>query len=177
MQNDLNVAESLFEWTVQEPRLKGPSVTQRFISIVRSLHLIHNHLVSAAILIDRGVGIELRDQVLVLLRRERREYFITLSQLFYLLASSVRTKFPLPNYLPDPACAVRRLIRKLRTLPAMTSHYPPMQAIHYYAFVNVSKEIAHELARIQIEILKLYGVNRILALERDATFFALEDIV
>ncbi|ORE12369.1 hypothetical protein BCV71DRAFT_269274 [Rhizopus microsporus] len=79
---------------------------------------------------------------------------------FYILASAMRLKTPLPPYLPPARKAWNTLIIKLRGLPVVQSKQA-LEKDHvylfYYAYITVLEDIIRELDKLGKNLTLLFG--------------------
>ena len=58
----------------------------------------------------------------------------------YLLSGALRTKAPLPFYMPDPLLSIRKLVRALRE-HAHTHEHEPLSLVYYFAALSAMEEV------------------------------------
>lgn len=79
---------------------------------------------------------------------------------FYILAGALRTRAPLPHYLPNARKSRDILLFKFRNLPAVKEgliHKTHLEFIHYYAYSLAMKEMIGQLEKLGELVKRLYG--------------------
>ena len=77
---------------------------------------------------------------------------------YYLVSGALRTKAPLPYYMPDPQQSIRRLVTALRE-HVHSSEHEPLPFVYYFATLSAIEEIAIELGRLADLTRDLVGVD------------------
>ncbi|ORE13067.1 hypothetical protein BCV71DRAFT_279323, partial [Rhizopus microsporus] len=124
LDSELNLQRSLLELqdllaqTPNEPRLKGAFPVETYKQILSSCQNITDKFASLRTVILKDAWFEeVQHDFIMPVSQERKEMVGNILLYFYILASAMRLKTPLPPYLPPARKAWNTLIIKLRGLP------------------------------------------------------------
>ena len=152
LQRTLLDLQALLAQTPNEPRLKGSFPVSTYRDMLMSCQNIVDKFLSmrAVILKDAWFEDVQRDFIMPV-SRERREMVGNVLLYFYLLASALRLKTPLPPYFPPARQAWQSLINHLRQLPVVqTQQMLEKEHIYvlYYAYVTMMEDIIRDLDKV-----------------------------
>jgi hypothetical protein len=152
LQRALLDLQALLSQTPNEPRLKGPFPVGTYRNMLLSCQNIVDRFLSMRTVISKDVW---HDQVqrdfVVPLAHERKEMVGNVLLYFYLLASALRLKTPMPPYFPPAKKAWQNLIANLRKVPVVTSKRlleKDNVYIYYYAYVTLMEDVIRELDKV-----------------------------
>ncbi|KAJ9049009.1 hypothetical protein DSO57_1028950 [Entomophthora muscae] len=152
---------TLLTHTTHEPRLKGPFPVLTYRKILQSCQVLLDKFVAMRIVITKDEWQDrVRKDFVVPLNSFRADLVGNIILYFYVLASALHLKSPLPPYLPPAALARRRLVAALRDLPVVRNrflHEDDDHHIVYYAFIVVLDDIISELDELGLLFKSLYG--------------------
>jgi len=175
-QRDLNKAKTLLAQTVNEPKLrKGTFERETFEKLIgTSQHLLDLLVTSRSILIQSHNPALLaqndyfRSRIFAPAHKERLQNLALVDLSFYVLASAMRSKRPLPYYLPQTCAASSLLIQKLGAIveqerdseeqAAISSHV----LLNYFAFLCSVHMVTIDLVRATSLVRRIAGVNNAL---------------
>ncbi|CAO3609468.1 unnamed protein product [Mucor hiemalis] len=151
-----------------EPRLKGPFPVKTYAAMVNCCQNILDKFLSLRIVVLKDVwAIYVRRNFLMPASKEFMEMAGNVFLYFYLLASALQLKTPLPPYLPPAEKTRQSLMRKLQQLPIAME-----ESIHdlnlskekkdecymvYYAYVILMENIIRELDMLGEHMKELFG--------------------
>lgn len=157
LQRTLLELQELLKQTPNEPRLKGSFPVETYSDILASCQNITDKFGSMRTVILKDQWFEqVQTDLIVPVSRERREMVGNVLLYFYILASAMRLKTPLPPYLPPARKAWESLILRLRQLPVVQSKElieKDHVYLFYYAYVTVVEDIIRELDKVRTDSL------------------------
>jgi hypothetical protein len=144
-----------------EPRLKGPFPAKTYSAMLNSCQNILDKFLSMRIVILKDVwAIHARKNFLSPAAHEFMEMAGNVFLYFYILASALQLKTPLPPYLPPAEKTRQLLMKKLRKIPLIMKENMMDQEIAeekkdecymvYYAYVVLMETIISELEEVNI---------------------------
>lgn len=144
-----------------EPRLKGPFPVKTYAAMINCCQNILDKFLSLRIVVLKDVwAIYVRRNFLMPASKEFMEMAGNVFLYFYLLASALQLKTPLPPYLPPAEKTRQSLMRKLQQLPlAMEESIHEMNLskekkdecyMVYYAYVILMENIIRELDMVSV---------------------------
>lgn len=161
LQRTLLELQGLLAQTPNEPRLKGAFPVDMYKKILSSCQNITDKFSSLRTVILKDAWFEEVQQDFIMpVSQERKEVVGNVLLYFYILASAMRLKTPLPPYLPPARKAWESLILRLRKLPVVQSKQV-LEKDHvylfYYAYVTVLEDIIRELDELGKNLTLLFG--------------------
>lgn len=152
LQRTLLELTDLLKQTPNEPRLKGAFPVETYSKILGSCQNITDKFASMRTVILKDAWFEdVQADFIVPVSKERREMVGNVLLYFYILASAMHLKTPLPPYLPPARKAWESLIIRLRQLPIVQSKQlleKDHVYLFYYAYVTVLEDIIRELDKV-----------------------------
>lgn len=160
--------QSLLAYAPNEPRLKGPFPVKTYESMLNSCQSILDKFLSIRIVILKDVwATQVRRDLMLPASYELMEMAGNVLLYFYLLASALQLKTPLPPYLPPAEKTRELLMMKLQLLPKITADLKKNHEdgdtvkdecyMVYYAYVVMMESIIIELDKLSQEMKKLFG--------------------
>lgn len=153
LQRTLLDLQALLAQTPNEPRLKGPFPASTYRAMIDSCQNIVDKFLSMRTVILKDAWFEdVQRDFIMPVSAERREMVGNVLLYFYLLASALRLKTPLPPYFPPARDAWQRLIVHLRELPVVHSQTILEKEhiyVFYYAYVTMMEDIIRELDKVR----------------------------
>ncbi|KAI7848907.1 Fusaric acid resistance protein-like-domain-containing protein [Circinella umbellata] len=138
-----------------EPRLKGPFPTATYNSMLNSCQNILDKFLSLRIVVLKDVWpVHVHQQILMGASSEFMEMTGNVLLYFYVLASALQLKTPLPPYLPPADRARVSLMRKLQYDLGLKSDECYMA---YYAYIALMGNIIRELTQLGQDMKDLFG--------------------
>lgn len=161
LQRTLLELTELLKQTPNEPRLKGAFPVDTYNKMLASCQNITDKFSSMRTVILKDEWFDdVQIDFIVPVCQERREMVGNVLLYFYVLASAMRLKTPLPPYLPPARKAWESLITRLRQLPVVKSK-KILEKDHvylfYYAYVTVLEDIIRELDKLGANMTLLFG--------------------
>lgn len=146
-----------------EPRLKGPFPAKTYSAMLACCQNILDKLLSLRIVILKDVwAVHVRRNFLMPASQEFMEMAGNVFLYFYLLASALQLKTPLPPYLPPAEKTRQLLMQKLQQLPLvmemsiqeheLTEEKKDECYMVYYAYVILMENIIRELELVNLLI-------------------------
>ena len=164
IQRSLTDLSTLLSHAPNEFRLKGPFPTDSYRLMLRSCRNIADKFLAMRTVIFKDAWIEQVHQDFILpVNKERREMAGDILLYFYLLASALRLKTPLPPTLPPAKPAWERLLARLRELPVVRSQQMvELDNVYmfYYAYITMMEDVIRELDKVYIYIYIYVYINR-----------------
>ncbi|KAG2231732.1 hypothetical protein INT48_003587 [Thamnidium elegans] len=161
LQRTLLELTDLLKQTPNEPRLKGAFPVETYSKILASCQNITDKFSSMRTVILKDAWFEnVQLDFIVPVSKERKEMVGNVLLYFYILASAMRLKTPLPPYLPPARKAWESLILRLRQLPVVQSKQlleKDHVYLFYYAYVTVLEDIIRELDKLGANMTLLFG--------------------
>lgn len=153
--------QALLVHAPNEPRLKGPFPAKKYAAMLTCCQNILDKLLALRIVILKDVwAIHVRRHFLMPASQKFMEMAGNVFLYFYLLASALQLKTPLPPYLPPAEKTRQALMRKLQQLPlVMEESIHQLQLTEekkdecymvYYAYVVLMENIIRELDSVSI---------------------------
>ncbi|CEP18223.1 hypothetical protein [Parasitella parasitica] len=160
--------QSLLTQAPNEPRLKGPFPAKTYSAMLSNCQNILDKLLSLRIVILKDVwAVHVRRNFLMPASHEFMEMAGNVFLYFYLLASALQLKTPLPPFLPPAEKARQLLMQKLQQLPLvmeMSIHEHDLAEekkdecyMVYYAYVVLMENIIRELEQLGSHMKDLFG--------------------
>lgn len=171
LQFSLVELQDLLVHAPNEPRLKGPFPAKTYEAMLTSCQNILDKFLSIRIVILKDIwATQVRKDLMLPASKELMEMAGSVLLYFYLLASALQLKTPLPPYLPPAEKAREMLMLKLQQLPKITSDlkknndYNDSEAVKdecymvYYAYVVMMESIIIELDKVNIYFVLVFDV-------------------
>ena len=189
-QTDIYKAKALLAQTVNEPKVrKGPFDRETFEKLISTSQHLLDLLVTCKSLVVRSADPAsvtenqyFREHVLVPIHKERRENHAMIALSFYVLAAALKSKRPLPYYLPQTSVTSSRLIRKLGVvigdaeqergqlgLEQVTGS--SRQLLNYFAFLCSIYMLTIDVAQTTSLVRRVVGIDHTLDLTHVADQF------
>ncbi|RCI02093.1 hypothetical protein CU098_001037, partial [Rhizopus stolonifer] len=161
LQRALLELQELLKQTPNEPRLKGAFPVSTYSDMLASLQNITDKFAAMRAVILKDAWFEqVQRDFIVPVSQERREMVGNILLYFYILASAMKLKTPLPPYLPPARKAWESLILRLRQLPVVQSK-KLLEKDHiylfYYVYVTALEDIIRELDKLGANMTLLFG--------------------
>ncbi|EPB82598.1 hypothetical protein HMPREF1544_10682 [Mucor circinelloides 1006PhL] len=161
LQRTLLELQELLKQTPNEPRLKGAFPVATYSDILASLQNITDKFASMRTVVLKDAWYEqVQHDFINPVSQERKEMVGNVLLYFYILASAMRLKTPLPPYLPPARKAWESLITRLRQLPVVQSKQlleKDHVYLFYYAYVTVLEDIIRDLDKLGANMTLLFG--------------------
>ncbi|KAI9314607.1 Fusaric acid resistance protein-like-domain-containing protein [Dichotomocladium elegans] len=153
LQRTLINLQTLLSQTPNEPRLKGAFPVETYRTMLSSSQNIVDKFGTMRTVIFKDAWFEdIQRDFIIPVNQERREMVGNVLLYFYLLASALRLKTPLPPYFPPARNAWQNLINRLRRLPVVVQAHNMSEKEHvyvlYYAYVTMMEDIIRELDKV-----------------------------
>lgn len=171
LQRSLIDLQTLLAQTPNEPRLKGAFPVSTYSDMLSSCQNIVDKFMSMrTVMFKEEWSIYVQQTFSVTANKERREMVGNVLLYFYLLASALRLKTPLPPYLPPAHMAWQALIQRLRQDTTIllskknlqhNHHHPSVTTttaasfieqdqlhVFYFAYMLMMEDIIRELDRV-----------------------------
>ncbi|KAI8355558.1 hypothetical protein BD560DRAFT_407182 [Blakeslea trispora] len=163
--------QGLLAYAPNEPRLKGPFPVKTYEAILESCQAILDKFLSIRIIILKDVwATQVRRDLMLPASQELMEMAGSVLLYFYLLASALQLKTPLPPYLPPAEKAREKLMLKLQQMPKIPADLKKnndftasSEAVKdecymvYYAYVVMMESIIIELDKLGQKMKELFG--------------------
>ncbi|KAG2191988.1 hypothetical protein INT47_000780 [Mucor saturninus] len=158
----------LLQHAPNEPRLKGPFPAKAYGAMIDCCQSILDKFLSLRIVILKDVwAIHVRRNFLMPASQEFMEMAGNVFLYFYLLASALQLKTPLPPYLPPAEKTRQLLMHKLQELPLVMEESMQQHRLGkekrdecymvYYAYVVLMENIIRELDMLGGHMKDLFG--------------------
>ncbi|KAI7867103.1 Fusaric acid resistance protein-like-domain-containing protein [Spinellus fusiger] len=161
LQRSLLDLQELLAQTPNEPRLKGAFPVDTYRTILGSCQNIVDKFLSMRTVVLKDAWYEeVQRNFIMPANQERREMVGNVLLYFYLLASALRLKTPLPPYFPPARQAWKSLLAKLREMPVVKSRQMLEKDnvyMFYYAYVTMMEDIIRELDKLGDNMSQLFG--------------------
>ncbi|KAI7853809.1 Fusaric acid resistance protein-like-domain-containing protein [Circinella umbellata] len=161
LQRTLLELQTLLAQTPNEPRLKGSFPVATYKEMLMSCqNIIDKFLSMRAVILKDAWFEDVQRDFIIPVSRERREMVGNVLLYFYLLASALRLKTPLPPYFPPARNAWKSLIVHLRELPiAQSQQLLEKEHVYvlYYAYVTMMEDIIRDLDKLGENMTRLFG--------------------
>lgn len=158
----LNIFElqGLLVHAPNEPRLKGAFPTKTYSAMLNSCQNILDKLLTMRVVILKDVwAIHVRRSLLLPVSNEFMEMTGNVFLYFYLLASALQLKTPLPPFFPQAEKTRKALMKRLQQLPTvmerglqkynLTEEKKYESYMVYYAYVVLMESIIKELEEVR----------------------------
>lgn len=152
LQVSLVTLRGLLTHAPNEPRLKGPFPVKMYESMLSSCQNILDKLLSMRIVILKDVwAIQVRRALMLPACKEWMDMAGNILLYFYLLASALQLKTPLPPYLPPAEKARQVLFDKLEEVLPSTSAASAQDESYmvFYAYLGMMEEVIQELDKVR----------------------------
>jgi len=93
--------------------------------------------------------------------RERLDHLALTVLTMHLISGALRTKDPLPYYMPDTMMSLRRLVYGLRDHVDAQQAHERLPLVYYLATISAMEEVSAELLRLAGLTRDLVGVDAI----------------
>ncbi|CAO3595551.1 unnamed protein product [Absidia cylindrospora] len=161
LQRTLLDLQTLLSQTPNEPRLKGKFPVATYRTMLDSCQNIVDKFLSMRTLILKDAWFDdVQRDFVIPVSHERREMVGNVLLYFYLLASALRLKTPLPPYFPPARQAWQDLLLHLQQLPNVHNQHlleKDHVYIFYYAYVTMMEDIIRELDKLGSTMTQLFG--------------------
>ncbi|KAI9272770.1 Fusaric acid resistance protein-like-domain-containing protein [Phascolomyces articulosus] len=158
LQVSLVTLQELLTHAPNEPRLKGPFPVKIYDSMLTSCQSILDKFLSMRIVILKDVwAIQVRRSLMLPANKEWMDMGGNILLYFYLLASALQLKTPLPPYLPPAEMSRQVLMAKLEQVLPATNVSSDDSYMVYYAYVAMMENIIQELDKLGNHMKGLYG--------------------
>ncbi|KAI8049144.1 uncharacterized protein B0P05DRAFT_563912 [Gilbertella persicaria] len=172
LQVSLVELQGLLAHAPNEPRLKGPFPVKTYEAMLESCQNILDKFLSIRIVIMKDVwATQVRRDLMLPASQELMEMAGSVLLYFYLLASALQLKTPLPPYLPPAEKAREKLMLKLQQLPKISADLKKNNCYSgsnndavkdecymvYYAYVIMMESIIIELDKLGQKMKELFG--------------------
>ncbi|KAG0164203.1 hypothetical protein DFQ30_010299 [Apophysomyces sp. BC1015] len=152
--------QTLLVHAPNEPRLKGPFPVKTYKTMLTSCQHILDKFLSLRIVILKDVwALHVRRDFLLPASNEFMEMTGNVLLYFYILASALQLKTPLPPYLPPAEKARVMLMAELQKMPTLEQDHPDRDECYmaYYAYVVLMETIIRELDQLGNQMKDLFG--------------------
>ncbi|KAI8142257.1 Fusaric acid resistance protein-like-domain-containing protein [Fennellomyces sp. T-0311] len=158
LQVNLVTLQDLLTHAPNEPRLKGAFPVSIYESMLTSCQNILDKFLSMRVVVLKDVwAIQVRRSLMLPASKEWMDMAGNILLYFYLLASALQLKTPLPPYLPPAETARQVLLTKLeKILPSTTASSDDSYMV-YYAYVAMMENIIQDLDKLGDHMKNLYG--------------------
>ncbi|CEP12732.1 hypothetical protein [Parasitella parasitica] len=161
LQRALLELQALLSQTPNEPRLKGSFPLDTYRTMLTSCQNIVDRFVSMrTIMLKDAWYDEIQHSFMTTVAHERKEMVGNVLLYFYLLASALRLKTPMPPYFPPARKAWKSLLEQLCEMPIAKSKKLLEQNnvyVFYYAYVTLMEDIIRELDKLGDNMTSLFG--------------------
>ncbi|KAF7732052.1 hypothetical protein EC973_007157 [Apophysomyces ossiformis] len=152
--------QALLVHAPNEPRLKGPFPVKTYKTMLASCQNILDKFLSLRIVILKDVwALHVRRDFLLPASNEFMEMAGNILLYFYILASALQLKTPLPPYLPPAEKARLSLMAELQKMPSVEQDCSDRDECYmvYYAYVVLMETIIRELDQLGHQMKDLFG--------------------
>ncbi|KAI9363139.1 Fusaric acid resistance protein-like-domain-containing protein [Pilaira anomala] len=161
LQRALLDLQSLLSQTPNEPRLKGPFPIDTYRNMLSSCqNIVDRFLSMRTVMLKDAWFSEVQHDFMAPVAQERREMVGNVLLYFYLLASALRLKTPMPPFLPQARKAWKALLEQLCDMPLAKSKQlleKDNAYVFYYAYVTLMEDIIRELDKLGDNMTLLFG--------------------
>ncbi|KAG2203276.1 hypothetical protein INT47_000196 [Mucor saturninus] len=161
LQRALLDLQSLLSQTPNEPRLKGPFPVDTYRNMLLSCqNIVDRFLSMRTVMLKDAWYEEVQHDFMTPVAQERREMVGNVLLYFYLLASALRLKTPMPPFLPQARKAWKSLLQQLTDMPIAKSKRlleKDNAYVFYYAYVTLMEDIIRELDKLGDNMTQLFG--------------------
>ncbi|KAI9271970.1 Fusaric acid resistance protein-like-domain-containing protein [Sporodiniella umbellata] len=161
LQRTLIELQDLLAQTPNEPRLKGPFPIDTYRTMLLSCQNIVDRFLSMRSVMSKDEWHnQIHREFMAPVAHERREMTGNILLYFYLLASALRLKTPMPPYFPPAKKAWEQLLLHIKKSPVNQPKYLLEEEngyIFYYAYVTLMEDVIRELDKLGDNMTKLFG--------------------
>ncbi|KAG1178552.1 hypothetical protein G6F70_001716 [Rhizopus microsporus] len=161
LQRSLIELNDLLSQTPNEPRLKGPFPINTYRTMLLSCqNIVDRFLSMRTVMLKDAWHNHVQHDFMAPVAHERREMIGNVLLYFYLLASALRLKTPMPPYFPPARKAWQQLLSHLKSAPIAQSKQLLEQDnvyVFYYAYVTLMEDVIRELDKLGDNMTKLFG--------------------
>lgn len=152
LQRSLIELNDLLSQTPNEPRLKGPFPINTYRTMLLSCqNIVDRFLSMRTVMLKDAWHNHVQHDFMAPVAHERREMIGNVLLYFYLLASALRLKTPMPPYFPPARKAWQQLLSHLKSAPIAQSKQLLEQDnvyVFYYAYVTLMEDVIRELDKV-----------------------------
>ncbi|KAG2224607.1 hypothetical protein INT45_003747 [Circinella minor] len=153
LQVSLVSLQELLTHAPNEPRLKGPFPVKKYDDMLTSCQSILDKFLSMRIVILKDVwAIQVRRSLMLPASKEWMDMAGNILLYFYLLASALQLKTPLPPYLPAAEVSRQVLMSKLEQILPSANVSSDDSYMVYYAYVAMMENIIQELDKVNVDM-------------------------
>lgn len=161
LQRALLELQDLLSQTPNEPRLKGAFPVDTYRTMLLSCqNIVDRFLSMRTVMLKDAWYDEVQNDFMTPVAQERREMVGNVLLYFYLLASALRLKTPMPPYFPPARKAWKSLLDQLCEMPIAKSKKlleKDNVYVFYYAYVTLMEDIIRELDKLGDNMTQLFG--------------------
>ncbi|CAO3646221.1 unnamed protein product [Mucor hiemalis] len=161
LQRALLELQDLLSQTPNEPRLKGAFPVDTYRTMLLSCqNIVDRFLSMRTVMLKDAWYDEVQNDFMTPVAQERREMVGNVLLYFYLLASALRLKTPMPPYFPPARKAWKSLLDQLCEMPLAKSKKlleKDNVYVFYYAYVTLMEDIIRELDKLGDNMTQLFG--------------------
>ncbi|KAI8355698.1 Fusaric acid resistance protein-like-domain-containing protein [Blakeslea trispora] len=161
LQRSLLDLQSLLSQTPNEPRLKGPFPIDTYRTMLTSCqNIVDRFLSMRTVMLKDTWQNKVEHDFMIPVASERKEMVGNVLLYFYLLASALRLKTPMPPYFPPARKAWKALLQQLFEMPIAKSEKLLEKNdvyMFYYAYVTLMEDIIRELDKLGENMTSLFG--------------------
>ncbi|KAI8876515.1 hypothetical protein K501DRAFT_231909 [Backusella circina FSU 941] len=143
-QEAINVCSVLLELTEHEPRFKGPFPKEFYKEIINSMRNILDNMLSIRVSLLRMPAVVKHDICAAEYHADRRDMIAAVLLTFHTIGTSLRSKTPLPVYMPSPRAARTKLMDH-RGLDRQKKNWVRFRNLTWFAMAYSTQEIIDEL--------------------------------
>eukprot|EP01114_Cavostelium_apophysatum_P000477 TRINITY_DN10431_c0_g1_i1.p3 TRINITY_DN10431_c0_g1~~TRINITY_DN10431_c0_g1_i1.p3 ORF type:complete len:202 (-),score=53.50 TRINITY_DN10431_c0_g1_i1:1591-2196(-) len=141
-----------------EPRLQGRFPIEQYKSLIASAQLILDRSLSTRLALSEGLGQEVLNHMLLPLGPMHLELLKKVTVYLYMINGALRSREPLPYYMPSPAKHLAKISAAVAHLPGLTEgRMKSLKVMSYYAAGLAIKSISQEIENIGNVVKQLYG--------------------
>ncbi|KAI9247684.1 hypothetical protein BDA99DRAFT_525753 [Phascolomyces articulosus] len=160
IQKSIHACSVLLELTDHEPRLKGPFPKDFYMEMIVSTRNLLDRMLSIRTALASMPSRVKKDICLQEYNVHRRDMTASMLLHFYTLQSSLRSKIPLPAYMPSARAARSRLIRYRRNETKTAKQFVQYQNLCWFAMASSTEEIIEELEHLNDLVRFIVGENQ-----------------
>ncbi|ORX62789.1 hypothetical protein DM01DRAFT_1360806 [Hesseltinella vesiculosa] len=158
LQRDLIEMSALLAQTPNEPRLKGAFPVQTYRHMLDAGQNLVDKMIAIRTVVTKDVWIqEVYPAMVVPTGHLARDMVGNVLLYFYLLASALHLKTPLPPYFPPARSAWLLLIQELRQDHRLASHPNQQAYMIYFAYSIMIEDIIRDLDKLGEHMTMLFG--------------------
>lgn len=152
LQRALLELQSLLSQTPNEPRLKGAFPVDTYRTMLTSCqNIVDRFLSMRSVMLKDTWYDQVQHDFMAPVAQERKEMVGNVLLYFYLLASALKLKTPMPPYFPPARKAWKSLLKELEDMPIAKSKSlleKDNVYVYYYAYVTLMEDIIRELDKV-----------------------------